>query len=376
MRTSNPERQRFGTTKSRWAVTAGYLAVFVFGAAAAAAVLLAADSIWERPLVKPQAAQTKAPSLGDLLAKSPAQLQQADLAETDLLCAADLRENQQVDVGECLGRLRQWSKRVADRLGERSSEFARNSKKYPSEASFKLKVMEEVLKDEFSLRLDEKQTVRANFSDPANVFIHGVLEGKATATANTLPVLYACVGRRAGMPLRLGFRRGKLVLLWEDPLNKTIEAFDDDGHGLAAMESNASPSRPASAPARKTSPVRPLGNLEEIALVLSWRGRCLLTSGNIPEAQVWFANAHRLSPGDPTYVAMMGDLVRMENPSFAQDSGPTGQPGVPGMPGPFAGPSAGGHGGGFSMPDPMGTRAPSPFPQTPAPPRPGAWPGE
>jgi hypothetical protein len=123
-----------------------------------------------------------------------------------------------LDIEHCL----RWVDEAAVCVRSKTEQYLRRFQTEPekydhSEGVFRIMWLVTVLQRD--LHVHYRQDVielddHAFFSDAANLFIHGIVEGKG-GTCSSLPVMFAAVGRRLGYPLKLvGCKRHGFVR-WE-----------------------------------------------------------------------------------------------------------------------------------------------------------------
>jgi hypothetical protein len=243
----------------------------------------------------------------------------------NFFCAQGLEEPD-FDSGQVLAELSAWTDRVRSETERHGYRFRRNPGEFEhSEGFFKMLMLAVVLAEDFGVHYTERlKRARGQsgvedgfFSQPEDVFLHGLLGRKRQGTCSSMPVLYAAIGRRLGYPLKLVTTRGHLFLRWDGTGERfNIEAtslglsrFDDDYYRhwpfeLAAGEEAAE------------GYLKSLSPAEELAVFLSIRGMCQRESDQVDRAIESFAAATRLAPQCAGYRRMM-EVLRSRQQRFA-----------------------------------------------------------
>lgn len=261
-------------------------------------------------------------TMESLLARSPGELARTDVAEMNLLAAGGLPGSETIDVQGCLQKLDDWAERVRTAASAGAGEFRANPSKFNgSQPLFQMRVLVKTLRD-LGVRFDASGA-KVDYSQPRTIFIHGLLE-QGAGNNLSLPVLCASVGRRLGYPLRLALVGAQLLLRWTDGTKDLQVELTGENVMLHEVSS------PASSPIRAAGRTAILSGAEELAFFLSLRGRCLMRTGRIHEAEVAFAHAHNLARSEQAYLAWLADCVRLEERPGPTVAGGPVEPGGPG----------------------------------------------
>ena len=236
------------------------LGVLLLGSALTVAALFLSGSIHPFPSrassgnrSETLASSRKAASLDGLLAMSPEQLAQVDIAEMNLLCATGLPGSEGLDIDRCLATLDNWAARVKYeterhlyRLTDpRYKDHAEHYKH--SEARFRAEWLVSVLQRDIGLHYHEgfvPQDVEVPpFKTSKEVFLHGLMDHDDAHEAFggncvSLPVAYAAVGRRLGYPIKLVCAKEHVFCRWEgldhpNPAWRARFNFDGAGDGFS-----------------------------------------------------------------------------------------------------------------------------------------------
>jgi hypothetical protein len=250
-----------------------------------------------------------------LLALPPDELALVPVDRMNLLCARDLSPANQPNLEQCQSTLNAWANRVRSETDRHWYRFRQNPAKFEnSEGYFRMLMLTVVLAEDFGIHYDEQRkaapgSLHGNdgfFSDPEDVFLHGLLGPKRQGTCSSMPVLYLAVGRELGYPLKLVTSEAHLFVRWDgagerfniEATSRGLNRFPDDYYRHWPFE--VSPAEEAGQGYLKS-----LTAAEELAVFLSIRGMCLRAAGKLPQAAESFAAATRLAPGCKGYRDML-----------------------------------------------------------------------
>jgi hypothetical protein len=317
----------------------GHIGTIAAGATLAACIVLAVLAWRASNHVGPggNSLPGAASSLAQLLELPATQLALVPVARMNLLCADGLLLLGNPDAQECQAIITAWAKRVQAETERHWYRFRANPAEFEnSPGFFRMLMLSVVLAEDYCVHYNEKRKVSpANagmadgfFSDPSDVFLHGLLGPARHGTCSSLPVLHVAVGRELGYPLKLVTTKAHLFVRWEgDGERFNIEAagerglnrFSDDYYRHWPFDISA-------AEQAAEGYLKSLTPSEELAVFLSIRGMCLREAGRLPEAAEAFAAAARLSPGTRSYQQMavaFGHKLRTERRSAADKSAST-----------------------------------------------------
>jgi hypothetical protein len=337
-RTSRAARQAHGASRANKALHVG-LPVLLMAALALAACFVLFPN--DKPALPAPGASTnafgrapgvarKARTLEELLAMSPQQLAEVDVAEMNLLCATGLPGSEDLDVDRCLAALDRWAGRVKSETDRHFYKFARDPGSYRnSEGYFRMLMLITVLQQDFGVRYNVRRVRDIDFRRSQDLFIHGMIGSGNGGTCVSMPVLYAAVARRLGYPVRLVLAKAHVFCRWDSPAERfNIEATNQGMNSFPDEYYLAWPEKVSRAEAGRNRYLLSLSPGEELASFLGCRGHCLLDNGRAREGLDAYAAAHRLAPKDPAYLAWArGADIRLRLPT----SGRPGRPGHPAM---------------------------------------------
>ena len=256
---------------------------------------------------KASAMETNQPvTLKELLALSPVEFENCDIARMNLLCAEGLPGAENFNVDEVSALLDQWAAHIQVETERNFHHFQEDPAYfYNSEAFYKMLIMSVVIYEDCGIRYNPKWiTSPMNmmsgdhfFADSSDVFIHGMLGPKRLGTCSSMPVLYIALGRRLGYPLKLVKAKNHLFIRWDSPTEK----FDMDatGKGLDRYDDEYYkqwPSPITDDEIKADDYLKSLTPQEELSVFLSIRGQCLLESKRYDEAVDCFESAYKLAP--------------------------------------------------------------------------------
>jgi len=153
-----------------------------------------------------------------------------DVALLNLAAASGLPGTESLDVPLYLEKLDDWAERVKHETLRHMYRFAPKSKRPPSEfdygnslGRFCCYILLQVLQEDCGVAYNPDRKFDPNFGDPADLFIHGVLDENGNGgTCATIPVVYVAVARRLGYPVHLVETKGHLFFRWDDPQGTVI----------------------------------------------------------------------------------------------------------------------------------------------------------
>ncbi len=160
-----------------------------------------------------------------LTAASAELLSSCDIALLNLVAARDLPATESLDIPACLDKLDDWAARVRIETLHHLYRFDARASEPPSEygygssfGRFLCYFLLQVLQEDCGVRYNPARKFQPNFCEPADLFIHGILDEKgAGGTCASMPVVYVAIGRRLGYPLKLVEGREHLFFRWDDP---------------------------------------------------------------------------------------------------------------------------------------------------------------
>src|SRR5579871_216454 len=238
-----------------------------------------------------------------LLHLTDEQLTTYDVAEVNLVCAAELPGAEKIDHIECIDRLNHYAHCVHHFTTRRRDGFLAEPAVYNrSESVFRVTCLMTLLWRHFGIRYNPTKRNGHVAFDTADTFIHGAVLGSG-GTCATLPVVYVAVGRRLDYPLKLVACAKHLFARWEEAggerfnieINESGTSIHQDDHyrqGRYAVSSEIE---------KRFCFLRSLTPRTELAHFLAQRGHLWLDAGRHQEALEAFTWAARLSPANEGY---------------------------------------------------------------------------
>jgi len=191
-------------------------------------------------------------TLSDLLALSPDELAEVDIARINLLCATSLPGSEDLTsetIETMLAQIGAWAERVQSETERHlyrltDPRFKDHAEHYQhSEARFRAEWLVNVLQRDIGVHYHEgfvsaDQEVPP-FKTSKETFIHGLLDHQDPKQAFggncvSLPVIYAAVGRRLGYPVKLVNSKEHVFCRWVGGDHETLawrDEFNFDGAG-------------------------------------------------------------------------------------------------------------------------------------------------
>jgi hypothetical protein len=225
-----------------------------------------------------------------------------DIAEANLEQANGLPGAANLDIPRCL----RWADDAAGLVGFQTERhlyrFQKEPEKYShSEGVFRMLWLVSVLQRDLHAHYRYEVTQlddHAFFSDAANVFIHGIAEGKG-GTCSSLPVMYAAVGRRLGYPLSLVHNKKHAFLRW-DGLNGERFNIECSGRGFLSHPDDfylTWPCQTTPEEIKRCGLLQSMTTEEEIAVFQCRRGIVWMENGRYGQAMSAYLRAYHHMPG-------------------------------------------------------------------------------
>ncbi|MGE3240459.1 MAG: transglutaminase family protein [Pirellulales bacterium] len=156
-----------------------------------------------------------------------------DIGAVNLECAEGLIGSENLDVEACVAKLDQWADAVRATTVRRWPSFERDPANYENSVPyFCMLVMLTVLQRDLGVRYNLNSWERPyDGTDSRLHFIHGLLQGHG-GSCESMPVLYAAVGRRLGYPLKLVPVYRHIIVRWDDSQTGTRFNIESTCQGL------------------------------------------------------------------------------------------------------------------------------------------------
>ena len=246
------------------------------------------------------------PSLAQLLAMSPEQLAEVDIALMNLRCAEGLRGAEGLDVAAALEMLGQYAHHAEAETARHLYRYHNNPAEFEnSEAWFRLVMLNTVLQQDFGVRYNPERITSPGIFEPnetfyasaRDVFIHGLTSPPVMGTCSSMPVLFVAVGRRLGYPLSLVSTKSHLFVRWQD--SRDYFNVDATSIGLTRYDDDyfkTWPFKITDEETRLDGYLKSMTPREELACFMSIRGSCLMSMHRFDEAVAAETEAARLVP--------------------------------------------------------------------------------
>ena len=289
------------------------------------------------PVIAPVAKQfvpvkysRKANNFHELMAMTPEQLREVDIAEVNLLCAVGLPGAEKIDIDRCLARLDEWAAKVkseTDRHLYRVTDPRYADHYRRSESYFLAEMLLQVLQEDCGVKYNPERLYDVDFTNSKDLFIHGMIDDPNGGTCASMPVLYVAVGRRLGYPLFLSHTKGHLFARWEDAKDR----FNIEGsNGFTSYPDEYYMTWPFPITETEKESGYFLTNktpAQELATFFATRGHCLHDIGREDEAEQIYSAANKLDPKNPFYAQWAAQIsaVRAQRAMSQPVKRPIGQ---------------------------------------------------
>jgi hypothetical protein len=224
-----------------------------------------------------------------------AELASRDFAAVNLACAAGLPGAEGLDLERCLLAPDVLARHVERETARAAHQFRDDPAAFEnSPAYFRALVLATVLQEDCGVRYEPALIDRDDFfHDAANLFLHGVLQGKG-GTCSSLPPFYVAVGRRLGYPMKLALTKGHVFARWDDPAAGERFNVECTSRGLVCHPDAYYRDWPFRTTVEEEQHFGWLVSLtprEELAWFFVCRGHCWLDNGHFREASESYAFA-------------------------------------------------------------------------------------
>ena len=179
--------------------------------------------------VSQDGADFKEPKTLDELLRIPAsELKSVDMARMNLLCAEGLPTTEHMNIDKDLATIDRWAEQIKQATANYNHRFIEHPEEFHwSYASFRMIVLITILERDWDRSYDPRWRVsveatqdpengRKFFSDPQNLFIHGLIDDHHHYGAcGTLPVMVKALATRLGYPVKLVGAKSHCFVRWE-----------------------------------------------------------------------------------------------------------------------------------------------------------------
>lgn len=145
--------------------------------------------------------------------------------------------------------LGQWTRRVEGETKRNFHRYVESPQDYNNSlAYYRMGMLGTVLAEDLRIRytpqLEEKLLSQTNanltvedwndfFSNPGDVFLHGLLSGSHVGTCSSMPFVYVSIGRRLGYPVTIAARKHHLYVRYDDGAGKHLNVESTENLGFA-----------------------------------------------------------------------------------------------------------------------------------------------
>lgn len=257
-------------------------------------------------------------TLGRLLEMSPAELEDIDIAEMNLLCAKGLPGAENVDVQKSLKIIDYWTNRVDLETRRNRHRFKEHPEQYEnSEIYYSMGMIVTVLEQDLGVQYNPALTDSENLpdaaflSDPSNVFLTGLLSDKRMGTCASMPVLYVAIGRRLGYPVGLVNAHDHLFVRWQRPGEETFRDLEATSQGIVFKTDDEYKAwrKVPEEEIKSGVSLRTLTPEQALAIFMETRASALRFHKRLPEAIVAYAEAARLWPQNRIPKTYLADII-------------------------------------------------------------------
>lgn len=246
---------------------------------------------------------------GNILDLAPEEVPAVDIAELNLLCGSGLNGTKDIDIEKCLDRLDQLTEMVRSETKRNWNRWQQNPAQYQNSiAHYKMGMVITVVRQDYKARynpdlitIPSKESRESDdfYKSGADIFLQGLLSDQKMGTCASMPVLYVSIGRRLGYPVYLVSTKGHLFCRWDD--GKERMNFEGTGEGINTFPDSYYkkwPFKITDEEVKRSTYLINLNRQQELAMFLSSRAECLITSGRNEEGFVAVAQALRLVSGN------------------------------------------------------------------------------
>lgn len=282
----------------------GYVLCFLAGCAATAGAWALIGST-RSPDLSTAIVRSSLSSHYDLLAMSPDDLGKVDLAVSNLSCAKGLPGAENLDIPAIQLKLDEWATKIKAEIQRHLYRVTdpRYADHYAhSEARLRAEFIVQCLQEDCGVHYNMDRVRQVDFSNPADLFIHGMVNNTNGGTCSSMPVLYAAIGRRLGYPIKLVLAKQHVFCRWDDGKERfNIEAASNGGIDYPPDEHYRTwPIAISDTEMKSGEFLKSLTPQEELATFLLQRASCLRAHRRTNEERACLAEALQLMPNSRT----------------------------------------------------------------------------
>lgn len=261
------------------------------------------------------AAKAMPTSYYDLLAMSPDELANVDIALMNLLCAKGLPGAENLDIPAVLKQIDEWAAKVkfeTERHLYRVNDPQFADHYQHSEARLRAEFIVQVLQEDCGVHYNPARIATPDWRDSRDLFLHGLVGSSNGGSCSSMPLIYVATSRRLGYPMKLVLANSHIFCRWDGPNERfNIEGASNGGVSFHSDEYYRTWPKPISdAVVERGEFLTSLTPQEELSSFLIDRGMCLDMNGRYPEARAAFAEGHRLMPQSAYHLRQLAIAMR------------------------------------------------------------------
>jgi hypothetical protein len=250
----------------------------------------------------------------ELMWRSDGELASVDPLEMNLLVAKGIPALPQLDIADYQHRADRWAGEVRRCLPPAEAQFRQTPQDWKGDlAFFRLGVLcwyvDEVLGIRY--REDQKDLVAVAYTEPSDLFLHGVMDSRRGTCAN-MPALHVALAWRLGWPVSLACARWHILCRYDDGhVTHNIEATNN-GRGGFHSHPDAYYRQEYGIPeeaVRSGSDLTALRPRQLLGLFVSLRARHFEDVFCLDEARSDYERAARLFPNNRRLQAKAAELA-------------------------------------------------------------------
>jgi hypothetical protein len=321
-----------------------YLLAFLFGAVATAGsvLLFTWGQSGSAGVAGPEVpsgsgmGKTGQRSVGQLMALSNQELEQADILEMNVAVAREIPGLEKLDYDHYRQVVDGWTDQFRLWLPTVEHAYHQAPEKYKNDINFfRLGMLEQFLDRQIGVAYVEEQKQAQKrgqeeiaYTNPGDLFLHGLIDTKR-GTCMTMPTLHVAMGRRLGWPVGLACVGSHYICRYDDgKAVYNIEATDTERGGFAAGTDRDYAEKEGVSPRAIAcgSDLRKLTAREMLGVFVAARARHYADTNRPQLAARDYALAHALAPNSrQIYMGLVEHLMDVGERLFASDE--RGHPG-------------------------------------------------
>lgn len=255
------------------------------------------------------------PTLGRLLALDDMALEQADVVLLNLAVAKGIPSLADLDIARYVGIVDDWTHLFARLLPGMETAFRKAPERWKNDIRlFRVGMLQGFLGHEIGIRYveEKKHAAGARYTDPGDVFLHGLINARQGTCAN-MPALHVAMARRMAWPVSLACVGSHFISRFDDgQVVHNIEATSTHPGSFASDPDEVYVER-FELPRRAVecgSDLRKLTAREMVGVFLGLRARHYADTARPAEADSSYSLARALFPCHRhTYIRAMAPML-------------------------------------------------------------------